>query len=228
MSDILRILRCFDALFYAFLALVFFLTYDIYTEAIITNRPSIFMSLPVLGVALATLALPSGYQWPRAAFNNLCSLKILALITAGLTPFIVWHVQGTDSVYLTIGAGLAFVAACLYLITLLRLLENLFRRRSYAMLIRLTRLLRSVTGFALLTPIATVYIFVISDMVENRSIPVDVFYRFWVSLPPGLRIAIPVFLAVYACLLLFMLGKVKANVLLLLGQDQAIERKDEN
>lgn len=218
MLIILRTVRCLDALFYAFIALGFFVFFESQSETVVTSRPSILLSVPVLAITLATLALPICQQWSGTVIKDLFMLKLLALITAGLSPFIAWHAHGSDSLYLVFVAGLALVTAFYYMIVLLRVIEILPGDRVEPAMLYLNRILRSVTGFALLTPAATVYIFVVLDMISNRNVPADILYRFWIELPASLQTAIPLLLCIYFILFLFLLWRIKADMLLSLSR----------
>ena len=109
-------------------------------------------------------------------------------------------------------AALALIAWSGYIVILLKVLEAIFTMASRPVYALLSRHLSSFAALAVLTPIATVYVFLIANMLQRPTVPQEAFQRIWSSLHPAIQTVLPIVAAVYVGLLLCVLFKVRGVI----------------
>ena len=224
-----RHIRSFDAVFYSFIALVLFLFHDIQAPFSFPSLGVFVITVPAVGIAAATLAIPGDILLQSSLKERIKMLKLFALATAGLAPFVSWHINGAASIYLTLCAGLAFVSGVVYILTLLKILEEIFTLASRPIYALASKHLRSFSSLAVLTPTATLYVFIIINMLQRQTVPAQAFSQIWNSLHPVIQTALPAAAMIYVGLFLWMLFKVRGVMTTLYeGYDSEQNRPLEN
>ncbi|MFO7822123.1 MAG: hypothetical protein R6V56_08755 [Lentisphaeria bacterium] len=201
----MRFLRSLDGIFYALVAFAVLILHDLFGVISLSIGPSLYTAIPLAGVFLATLKLPSKVGRPGFGVYESLPLKFLAAGLLGLYPFACWQAQGTRSVYLTIGAAAALILGCLYGLELLRLLEFVFLSNRRYKLKVFCRHLRGIIYYLFLIPTATVYAFVIFHMMRRSTTANRLLGYAWGSLETPFRMSLLLLSAACGISLLFLL-----------------------
>lgn len=201
----IRFVRSLDGIFYAMLVFAGLTLYETFGVVTVRETPTIFTVLPLAGLLIATIYLPSSGLDDTRSIPVASRLKLLALGLVGLYPFVSWQAQGVRSLYLTAGAGIALVLGTLYVLELLRLVDLIFGTAKKTDFRHLCRYLRLAVYYFVLVPIITIYSFVLFHMTHQDAAAGRLLAYAWNSLGLPVRIVVMLFILVCSSLIIFLL-----------------------
>lgn len=189
-ADQVRLVRALDGILYGTAATVFIIAGFI-LRYILDLRVSQVISLTVAFAAVATLLIPGRMRvFPEAVVRQVGRLKLAAICTAGLVPFISWWLRLLDSSYFLVLSGLAFAAVIWYCLELMTFAASLLDWLGEERLHREVRLARTCLIYLLLVPVASIYVtFSLSWLSVHGVNPSDIL-TVWFRFPPQFKLLI--------------------------------------
>lgn len=178
-----RVLRCMETMLCGWIALALVFYYELYSVRLhVLGNPSPVAIVPVALMGLAALCMPGTLSDDRQWQAGVLRLKSAALMTLGLAPFFWWHLRSQPNLYLTLGGGLALLAAVWMIMELLGVLELLFARGGHVRQRRAAAWMRQLTAYLLFTPLLTTYGFLLGQMVKDPFVSIHSLGFVWHNL----------------------------------------------
>ncbi|OGV63345.1 MAG: hypothetical protein A3K19_29075 [Lentisphaerae bacterium RIFOXYB12_FULL_65_16] len=166
--------------------------------------------LPLIGVALASLAIPLPVGASPRAADTLGRIKVSAVLTLGLAPFVSWWLRADENLYLLLMAVVACYAVIWYLLELSSFLFELTRDDGPVQLRLEIRLAHSALFYLGLVPVLAVHVSFLIALVMVRGTVLSDLSRTWMIVPWPARygMLLPV---IYLITLLWRLSGVLAS-----------------
>ena len=181
-----RLARALDGIAYSLLAALLIVCHPGLGNTVLGDLGNLHV-LPLLLLTASSLWIPGDAVTPGLSGQSVWRLKLAALVTLGLAPFVSWWIRIADSVYLLLACAAAVYAGIWYLVELAGLIREVLRERNETQLARQAGIARILVLYFTLIPTTSVYVaFTVALLLFQDAVLSDL-QRTWGSVPPPVR-----------------------------------------
>jgi len=181
-----RLARALDGIAYGLLAAAVILCHPQLGQTRLGELSNLHL-IPLLGMTVATFALPDGLNSQGAWHSARWRLRLSALLALGLNPFVAWWVRTVDNAYLLTVAVAALFVALWYLLELAAALRVLFQACREQRMVTEARVARILILYFIVIPTTAVHVSFVTALIAFPGTTLSDLLRTWAFVPTFVR-----------------------------------------